>query len=110
LQAPYCALAGKATSVAVRFGGWDADRGRLHATASISRRWLALQEIRSGKEQSEDMSDRPEGTVADAGEAVQQKINQAGEAHDQIETFIRDNPMTAVLIAVGIGYVLGKIA
>jgi ElaB/YqjD/DUF883 family membrane-anchored ribosome-binding protein len=56
------------------------------------------------------MSDRPEGTVADAGEAVQQKINQASEAHDQIETFIRDNPMTAVLIAVGIGYVLGKIA
>jgi ElaB/YqjD/DUF883 family membrane-anchored ribosome-binding protein len=55
------------------------------------------------------MSDRPEGTVADAGEAVQQKINQAGEVHDQIETFIRDNPMTAVLIAVGIGYVLGKI-
>jgi ElaB/YqjD/DUF883 family membrane-anchored ribosome-binding protein len=56
------------------------------------------------------MSDRPEGTVADVGEAVQRKINQASEAHDQIETFIRNNPMTAVLIAVGIGYVLGKIA
>ena len=56
------------------------------------------------------MSDRPEGTVADVSEAVQQKINQASEAHDQIETFIRNNPMTAVLIAVGIGYVLGKIA
>ena len=56
------------------------------------------------------MSDRPEGTVADVGEAVQRKINQASEAHDQIERFIRDNPMTAVLIAVGIGYVLGKIA
>jgi ElaB/YqjD/DUF883 family membrane-anchored ribosome-binding protein len=56
------------------------------------------------------MSDQPEGTAADAGEAVQRKINQAAEAHDQIETLIRDNPMTAVLIAVGIGYVLGKIA
>jgi ElaB/YqjD/DUF883 family membrane-anchored ribosome-binding protein len=56
------------------------------------------------------MSDRPEGTVADAGKAVQRKINQASEAHDQIETFIRDYPMSAVLIAVGIGYVLGKIA
>jgi ElaB/YqjD/DUF883 family membrane-anchored ribosome-binding protein len=56
------------------------------------------------------MSDRPEGTVADAGAAVQQKINQAGEVQDQIETFIRDNPMTAVLIAVALGYVLGKIA
>jgi ElaB/YqjD/DUF883 family membrane-anchored ribosome-binding protein len=56
------------------------------------------------------MSDRPEGTVSDAGEAVQRKINQASEAHDQIETFIRDNPMTAVLIAVALGYVLGKIA
>ena len=49
------------------------------------------------------MSDRSEGTVADAGEAVQRKINQASEAHDQVETFIRDNPITAVLIAVGIG-------
>jgi ElaB/YqjD/DUF883 family membrane-anchored ribosome-binding protein len=56
------------------------------------------------------MSDRPEGTVADAGEAVQRKINQASETHDQIETFIPDNPMTAVLIGVGIGYILGKIA
>jgi hypothetical protein len=56
-----------------------------------------------------DMSDRPEGTVADAGEAVQRKINQASDAHDQIETFIRNNPMTAALIALGIGYVLGKI-
>jgi ElaB/YqjD/DUF883 family membrane-anchored ribosome-binding protein len=55
------------------------------------------------------MSDRPEGTVADVGEAVQRKINQASEAHDQVGTFIRDNPITAVLIAVGIGYVLGKI-
>jgi ElaB/YqjD/DUF883 family membrane-anchored ribosome-binding protein len=55
------------------------------------------------------MSDRPEGTVADAGEAVQRKINQASEAQNQIETYIRDNPITAVLIAVGVGYVLGKI-
>ena len=55
------------------------------------------------------MSDRPEGTVADAGEAVQRKINQASNAHDQIETYIRDHPITAVLIAVGIGYLLGKI-
>jgi ElaB/YqjD/DUF883 family membrane-anchored ribosome-binding protein len=56
------------------------------------------------------MSDRPEGTVADVGEPDQRKIKQASEAHDQIETFIRNNPMTAVLIAVGIGHVLGKIA
>jgi hypothetical protein len=55
------------------------------------------------------MSDRPQGAVIDAGETVQRKINQASDAHDQIVTFIRDNPMTAALIAVGIGYVLGKI-
>jgi ElaB/YqjD/DUF883 family membrane-anchored ribosome-binding protein len=30
------------------------------------------------------------------------------DAHDQIEMYIRDNPPTTVLIAVGIGYVLGK--
>jgi hypothetical protein len=65
---------------------------------------IAGDTIRQGA--SGDMSDRPEGTVAVAGEAVQRKINQAGEAHDKIETFIRDNPM----IAVGIGDFLGKIA
>jgi hypothetical protein len=36
------------------------------------------------------MSDRPEGPVAR-------------------EMYIRDNPITAVLLEVGIGYVLGKI-
>jgi hypothetical protein len=56
------------------------------------------------------MSDRPEGVVSDAGEAVQGKINQAGDVHDQIVEFIRENPISAVLIAIGIGYVLGKIA
>ncbi len=56
------------------------------------------------------MSDRPQGTVADAGEAVQRKINQASDAQDQVVTFIRDNPITAALIAVGIGYLLGKVA
>lgn len=55
------------------------------------------------------MSNLEEGTVADAGAAVQRKINQAGETQDQIVEFIRDNPLTAALIAVGIGYVLGKI-
>jgi hypothetical protein len=60
-------------------------------------------------EEDKAMSDRPEGTVADAGEAVQRKINQAGEAQDQIVDFIRDNPITAALLAIGIGYVLGKL-
>lgn len=55
------------------------------------------------------MSDRPEGTVADVGEAVQRKINAAGEAQDQLVEFIREYPISAALIAVGIGYVLGKI-
>jgi ElaB/YqjD/DUF883 family membrane-anchored ribosome-binding protein len=56
------------------------------------------------------MSEHPEGTIADAGEAVQRKINQASDTQDQIVAFIRDNPITAALIAMGIGYVLGKIS
>ena len=55
------------------------------------------------------MSDRPEGTVADVGEAVQRKINAAGDAQDQLVEFIREHPISAALIAVGIGYVLGKV-
>jgi hypothetical protein len=55
------------------------------------------------------VSDRPEGTVADVGDAVQRKINAAGDAQDQILEFIEERPITAVLLALGIGYVLAKI-
>ena len=55
------------------------------------------------------MSDRPEGTIADVGDAVQRKINAAGDAQDQIVDFIKENPITAALIALGIGYLLAKI-
>jgi ElaB/YqjD/DUF883 family membrane-anchored ribosome-binding protein len=55
------------------------------------------------------MSDRAEGAVADAGQAVQKGLNQAGEAKDQLGQTIRDHPIAAMLVAVGIGYVLGKI-
>ena len=55
------------------------------------------------------MSDKVEGAVADAGATVQKKLNQAGEAQDQLVQFIQDNPISAALVFVGIGYVLGKI-
>jgi hypothetical protein len=55
------------------------------------------------------MSDRPAGTVADVGDAVQRKINATAEARDQIVDFIKENPITAAVIAIGIGYVLAKI-
>ena len=55
------------------------------------------------------MSDRPEVLVADVGDAVQRKINAAGDAQDQIVDFIKENPITAALIALGIGYLLAKI-
>jgi hypothetical protein len=55
------------------------------------------------------VSDQPAGTVADVGNAVQRKINAAGDAQEQIVEFIKENPITAALIALGIGYVLAKI-
>ena len=55
------------------------------------------------------MSDTTQGTAADAGQAVQKGINQACDAQAQLVTCIRDNPISAALIAVGIGYLLGKI-
>jgi hypothetical protein len=55
------------------------------------------------------MSDKAEGAVADAGATVQKKLNQAGEAQDQLVQFIQDNPISAALVFIGIGYVLGKI-
>jgi hypothetical protein len=50
-----------------------------------------------------------EGAVADAAQTVQGGINQAGEAKDQLIQFIRERPITATILAVGIGYLLGKI-
>jgi ElaB/YqjD/DUF883 family membrane-anchored ribosome-binding protein len=55
------------------------------------------------------MSDPGQGTAADAGQAVQKGINQACEAQEELTKFIRDNPISAALIAVGIGYLLGKL-
>ena len=55
------------------------------------------------------MSDRVEGTGADTGEAVQRHVNQADEAADQLIQFIRERPITAVLMAIGVGYLLAKI-
>ncbi len=55
------------------------------------------------------MSDDAPGIVSDAGEAVQRKLNQVSDTQDQIVDYIRQNPITAVLIAVGVGYVLGKL-
>jgi hypothetical protein len=51
------------------------------------------------------MSDKADGAAANAGATVQK----TGEAQDQLVQFIRDNPMSAALVFVGIGYVLGKI-
>ena len=55
------------------------------------------------------MSDKAEGVAANAGATVQRKLDQAGEAQDQLVRFIQDNPISAALIFFGIGYVLGKI-
>jgi hypothetical protein len=55
------------------------------------------------------MSDKAEGVAADAGATVQRKLDQAGEAQDQLVQFIKDNPISAALVFFGIGYVLGKI-
>jgi hypothetical protein len=55
------------------------------------------------------MSDKAEGAVADVGATVQKKLNQAGEMQDQLVQFVQDNPISAALVFVGIGYVLGKI-
>jgi ElaB/YqjD/DUF883 family membrane-anchored ribosome-binding protein len=49
-----------------------------------------------------------QGPVADAGRTVQRGLNQAGDAKDEVSRFIRDNPICAVLLAAGIGYLLGK--
>jgi len=54
------------------------------------------------------MSDRPEGTIADTGEAIQRHVNRADEAAEQLTSFIRKRPICAVLIAAGVGYLIAK--
>jgi hypothetical protein len=60
-------------------------------------------------EGNKSMSDKAEGVAANVGATVQEKLNQAGEAQDQLVQFVRDNPISAALLFVGIGYLLGKI-
>jgi ElaB/YqjD/DUF883 family membrane-anchored ribosome-binding protein len=55
------------------------------------------------------MSDQAEGRAADVGQAAQKGLNQANEITEQLSQAIRDKPLTAALVAIGIGYVLGKI-
>jgi hypothetical protein len=55
------------------------------------------------------MSETVQGPVADAGRTVQRGLNQAGDAKDELTQFIRANPIGAALLAMGIGYLLGKI-
>ncbi|MBS0641286.1 MAG: hypothetical protein U1E70_27740 [Acetobacteraceae bacterium] len=55
------------------------------------------------------MSDNTDGKIADAGAAVQRQVNRADDAINEVTTFVRDKPITSVLIALGVGYILGKI-
>jgi hypothetical protein len=55
------------------------------------------------------MSDRPEGTIADTGEAIQRHINRADETAEQLVQFIRERPISAILIAAGVGYIIAKV-
>ena len=55
------------------------------------------------------MSDRPEGRIADAGDAVQRIVNKTSDAQEQLTQIIRERPICSALVAVGIGYLLGKI-
>jgi len=49
------------------------------------------------------------GPIADAGEAVQRRINQADQMTTQVTDFVRQRPFTSVLIGAAVGYLLGKI-
>lgn len=73
------------------------------------------------------MSDRFEGTARDFGGRVQQKVGElagdaktqanglynqaAGQAEQQVAKLsdvIKDQPITSALVAIGIGYLLGR--
>lgn len=51
--------------------------------------------------------------VGDARTQARGKVNQVrGQAEDaagQVSDFVRDQPLTAVLIGVGVGYLLGRL-
>jgi hypothetical protein len=60
-------------------------------------------------ERTQTLSDQADGIVADAGQTAQRGLNQVSETTEQLSQVIRDNPLCAILAAVGVGYVLGKI-
>jgi ElaB/YqjD/DUF883 family membrane-anchored ribosome-binding protein len=59
------------------------------------------------------MSDVPPGLEAEAGrfdEQVDALRDYAGSADEMIRTFARERPIAAVVVAVGVGFVLGRLA
>jgi ElaB/YqjD/DUF883 family membrane-anchored ribosome-binding protein len=43
------------------------------------------------------------------GRQLKKRLNQVSETTEQLSQAIRDNPLSAMLVAIGVGYVLGKI-
>lgn len=50
-----------------------------------------------------------ESVTQTASRAVSKSYNQAQEATDQVTAFIRGQPVAAAIIALGLGYVLGRL-
>jgi CheY-like chemotaxis protein len=73
------------------------------------REMLVARLISPNRMKGSNMNDRAEGAIADAGVTVQRTLNQAGDAQEKLVRMIRDNPISASLVAVGIGYLLGKV-
>jgi ElaB/YqjD/DUF883 family membrane-anchored ribosome-binding protein len=59
------------------------------------------------------MSDIPAGLEAEAGrfnEQVDALRDYAGSADEAIRGFARERPVAAVVVAVGVGFILGRLA
>jgi propanediol dehydratase large subunit len=76
---------------------------------AVARYRLAFHPTAQRHDKDRTMRDPTQGIAADAGQAAQTGINQICDAQEQLVTFIRDNPISAALLAVGTGYLLGKI-
>ena len=49
------------------------------------------------------------GNAAFAGNVLNQASGSAGEVLDQIGDYVRQQPFSAALIALGIGYIIGRL-
>lgn len=84
----------------------DSLRSDLNQLKGDMRQMLQML-VQTGKSEAVEMKDRVEGQVRETAYAAR---DQGRQMIDNLETKIEQNPMTSVMTALGIGFIIGALS